>query len=132
MSTFYHSEKRNIFLSTLALLSFVGYAFLEARYTLAEWIPGDGAAMIQTFIVILIVGGWVWALLAATGDGRLGPIALIVFCAIAALIAIYDSQFLFTTELPWSQRIFIVLMFILSVVAIVSQVLHLRNSVDMK
>lgn len=132
MSTWYSSKKITILLSTLALLSFVGYAFLEARYTLAEWIPGDVAAMVETFVVIVVVGGWLWALLAAAGDGQRGQVALIVFGAIAALIALYDFQFLFTTQLPWSQRIFIVAMLILSLFAIFSQVLLLRSLGDVK
>ncbi len=132
MNTGFSSEQITIRLSTLALLSFVGYAFLEARYTLAEWIPGDGAAIVEALIVILIAGGWLWAILAVTGGGRLGLVALIVFCAVAALIALYDFQYLFTAKLPWSQRIFIVAMLFLSVVAIFSQVMHLRNRADVR
>ena len=37
--------------SALALLSFIGYAFMEARYFLEKWIPGDGAAIVETIVL---------------------------------------------------------------------------------
>ncbi len=44
MKTWFTSLNGAITLSALALLSFIGYAFMEARYFLEKWIPGDGAS----------------------------------------------------------------------------------------
>ena len=40
MKTWFTSLNGAITLSALALLSFIGYAFMEARYFLEKWIPG--------------------------------------------------------------------------------------------
>ena len=46
MKTWFTSLNGAITLSALALLSFIGYTFMEARYGLEKWIPGDGAVMV--------------------------------------------------------------------------------------
>jgi hypothetical protein len=40
-------------------------SFAPVGYFLEKWIPGDGAAMVETLIVLLIVGGWIRALFVA-------------------------------------------------------------------
>jgi hypothetical protein len=51
MKTWFTSLNGAITLSALALLSFIGYAFMETRYFLEKWIPGDGAAMVETIVL---------------------------------------------------------------------------------
>ena len=57
MKNWITSLKGAIFLSALALLSFIGYVLMELRYFLGKWIPGDGAAMVETILILLIIGG---------------------------------------------------------------------------
>lgn len=58
--------KSAILISIMELLAFVAYAFLISRYELEELTPGLTAALIETSIVLAIVGGWVWGLLSAS------------------------------------------------------------------
>jgi hypothetical protein len=51
MKTWFTSLNGAITLSALALLSFIGFAFIAARYFLEKWIPGDGAAMVETIVL---------------------------------------------------------------------------------
>jgi hypothetical protein len=61
-----------ITISIIALLSFIGYTFLEALYFLGGWITGRAAAAAMALFVMGIAGGWIWGLLAATAGSRGG------------------------------------------------------------
>src|SRR5687767_10496543 len=93
MKTWFTTLHGAITLSALALLSFIGYAFIVARYFLEKWIPGDGAAMVETIVLLLIIGGWLRALFVAAGGRRGGLTALFAFSVLITLIALYDMQF---------------------------------------
>ena len=88
-------------LSAIAMLSFVGYAFLEAYFFLGQWLPGTTAAAAETLVVVAIVGGWTWGLLAAAGSSRGGFVAMLVFSLIAALITLYDLVFYSPIPYGW-------------------------------
>ena len=79
-----------ITISSIAMLSFIGYIFLEAYFFLGQWISGVTAAAAMTFVVIVIVGGWMWGLLAAVGGSRGGLIAALAFGSLPVLITLYD------------------------------------------
>ena len=64
MKTWFISLNGTLTISALSLLSFIGYTLMEMRYFLAKWIPGDGAVMVETIVILLIVGGWLRALFA--------------------------------------------------------------------
>jgi hypothetical protein len=76
--------------SIIAMLSFIGYAFLEALYFLSGWISGRFAAALMALFVIGILGVWIWGLLESTEGSQRGLIALLIVCVVTSLIAIYD------------------------------------------
>jgi hypothetical protein len=125
MKTWFTSLHGAITLSTLALLSFIGYVLMEMRYFLGKWIPGETAAAVELFIVLLIVGGWIRALIGATSGTRNGLTALVAFCVFTALIAPYDVRFF---PLPWPEQIMVIATFVISVITITSLVLRLRQT----
>lgn len=116
-----------IILSIIAMLFFIGYAFLEALYFLGNWITGTAAAAAMTFVVIAIAGGWIWGLLAAVGGKRGGLIAVLVFNLLPALITLYDLIFYSPIPYGWSLvQIWVWATFLISVLAVALLVLQLR------
>jgi hypothetical protein len=79
-----------ITLVTIAMLSFIGYIFLEARFFLGQWIPGNTAAAIETLVVLAIVGGWLYAFSNLVIDKRSGLIVALILSIILTLIALFD------------------------------------------
>jgi hypothetical protein len=124
VKTWFTSLNGALTMSALALLSFIGYALMEMRYFLEKWIPGDGAAMVETIIVLLIVGGWLRALFVAAGGRRSGLIALVAFSVFTALIAPYDVRYF---PLPWPEQTMVIGTFVLSVMALAALALQLRQ-----
>ena len=124
MKNWFTSLNGAVTLSTLSLLSFIGYALMEMRYYLEKWIPGDNAAAVEMFVVLLIVGGWIRALFVATNGKRGGLIALLVFNVVFALIAPYDFQFF---PIPWPEQTMVIATFVFSLIAIAALVLQLRQ-----
>ena len=126
MKTWFTSLNGSVTLSALALLSFIGYVMMESRYYLEKWIPGDSAAMVETVIVLLIVGGWLRALFVATRDSRRGLTALFALNAFTVLIALYDLQFTLTPG-HWPERLMWAVMGIVGVIAAAALVMQLRQ-----
>ncbi|MEK7276196.1 MAG: hypothetical protein AAB427_02500 [Chloroflexota bacterium] len=127
MKTWFTSLNGAITLSALALLSFIGYTLMEMRYYLEKWIPGDTAAAVETLVVLLIVGGWLRALFAARDGKRGGLIALLALSGFAILIALYDMQFVLYTPMPWPERLMVVVMGAVGVIAAVAAGMCLRS-----
>jgi hypothetical protein len=126
MKNWFTSLKGVILLSALALLSFIGYVLMEMRYFLGKWIPGNGAAMVETILILLIVGGWLRSLFVAADGQRGGLAALLVLCAFTALIALYDIRYF---PIPWSEETMVIASCVFSVIAIAALVLQLRRYV---
>lgn len=124
MKNWFTSLNGAVTLSTLSLLSFIGYALMEMRYFLEKWIPGDNAAAVEMFVVLLIVGGWIQALFAATSSRRGGLTALLAFSVFTALVAPYDVRFF---PLPWPEQTMVIATFVFSVIAIAALVIQLRQ-----
>jgi len=95
MKIWFTSLNGAVTLSALALLSFIGYTLMEMRYFLGKWIPGDGAAMVETIVVLIIVGGWLRALFVAANGRRGGLVALLAFSVFNIMVGLYDLQFVF-------------------------------------
>ena len=107
--------------SIIALLSFIGYAFLEALYFLSGWISGRFAAGLMTLFVIGILGVWIWGLLESTGGSRRGLIAILVVSVITALITLYDILLYSPIPYGWPLvQIAVWLTFISSALAIIA------------
>jgi len=127
MKTWFTSLHGAITLSALALLSFIGYTFMAARYFLEKWIPGDGAAMVETIVLLLIIGGWLRALFVAAGGRRGGLTALFAFSVLITLIALYDMQFVLYAQISWPEQLMVVVMLIVGVIVTAAMGVHLRN-----
>ena len=127
MKTWFTSLSGAITLSALALLSFIGYTLMEMRYFLGKWIPGDGAAAVETIVILLIVGGWLRALFVATNGRRGGLVALLALSVFNVMIGLYDLQFVLNTPMPWPEQLTVIVMLIVGVVAAAALVLHLRQ-----
>ncbi|MBI3165896.1 MAG: hypothetical protein HYZ24_14530 [Chloroflexi bacterium] len=125
MKTWFTSLNGAVTLSTLSLLAFIGYALMEMRYYLAKWIPGDTAAAVELFVVLLIVGGWIRALFVTANGRRGGLIALLALSVVFALIAPYDFQFI---PMPWPEQTMVFATFVFSLIAIAALALRLRQT----
>jgi hypothetical protein len=79
-----------IAVSIIALMSFVGRSFLDARYVLTEDMPNASKAMVGgwALFTMVLVGGWVWAIVAVAQGSRGGLIAAVL---IAALVGLYGG-----------------------------------------
>lgn len=124
MKTWFTSLNGAVTLSVLSLLAFIGYALMEMRYYLAKWIPGDNAAAVEMFVVLLIVGGWIRALFVATSGKRGGLIALLAFNVVFAMIAPYDFRFF---PIPWPEQTMVIATFVFTLIAIAALVSQLRQ-----
>jgi len=124
MKNWFTSLKGAILLSALALLSFIGYVLMEMRYFLGKWIPGDGAAMVETILILLIIGGWIRALFVAAGGRRGGLVALLAFCVFTALIGVYDVRYF---PIPWPEETMVIASFVFSVIASAALALQPRQ-----
>jgi hypothetical protein len=125
MKNWFTSLNGAVTLSALTLLTFIGYALMEMRYFLAKWIPGDTAAAVEMLVMLLIVGGWMRALIAATHDKRGGPIALMAFSIFTALIMPYDIRYF---PLPWPEQTMVIATFVVSAISIVALARQLRQT----
>ncbi len=128
MLTWFTSLNGAITLSVLATLSFIGYAILESRYFLEQWIPGISAAVLETLFVLIVVGVWIWALLAANGGSRGGLVVALILSAISALIALFDLIRYSPIPYGWPLlQISVWVMLVASAVSSFSLSLHLRQ-----
>jgi len=118
MKTWFTSLNGALTLSALSLLAFIGYTLMEMRYFLEKWIPGDGAAMVETIVVLLLVGGWLRALFVAADGRRGGWTALLALSGFAVMVALYDFQYVFSTPMPWPEQTMIFVMLALALLAI--------------
>ena len=90
MVNWFTSLSGAITFSIIAMLSFIGYAFLEALYFLSGWISGRFAAALMALFVIGILGAWIWGLLESAAGNQRGLIAILVVSVVTALITLYD------------------------------------------
>ena len=119
-----------ITLSSIAMLSFIGYIFLEAYFFLGQWISGITAAAAMTLVVIAIVGGWMWGLLAAVGGSRGGLIAALVFGLLPVLITLYDLILYSPIPYGWPLlQIAVWTTFVLCLIAVIAIMLQLKQPI---
>ncbi len=127
MKTWFTSLNGAITLSAVAMLFFIAYAFLVSRYLLKQLTPGITAAGIETVVVMVIVGGWLWGLLAAAGGGRGGLFAVLVFNTLPVLFTLYDLLFYSPIPYGWPLlQIVVVGTFIVCVAAVAALAFQLK------
>jgi len=84
----FRSSNGVVLLSFLALLSLLFRSYTDTAYIL----PGDYSGFGTKFSILwffgytAILGGWIWALVAAGKDSRGGLITLLVYSIIVALV----------------------------------------------
>jgi hypothetical protein len=90
-----------IVLSSIAMLSFIGYTLLEFRYFLESWIPGVKAATLEMLFVLALVGCWQVALFTAYGGKKSGLVALVIIAVIPGLMTLFDLVFYSPIPYGW-------------------------------
>lgn len=109
------------------MLSFIGYALLEFRYFLEQWIPGTKAATLEMLFVLALVGGWQFALLSAYGGKRDGLVAAAILTLIPALITLFDLVFYSPIPYGWPLlQITVWITFIASLIGAAALLVQLR------
>jgi len=84
----FQSSNGVVLLSFLALLSLLFRSYTDTAYIL----PGDYSGFGTNFSILwffgytAILGGWIWALVAAGKDSRGGLVTLLVYSIIVALV----------------------------------------------
>jgi len=101
LADYLSSSKGSILFSILGLLAFIAYAFLVSRYVLEQLTPGITAALIETLIVVAIVGGWVYGVLLASEGIRSGWGILLVCSLLPTLFTLYDLIFYSPIPYGW-------------------------------
>ena len=67
-------------LSVIALLAFLARTFLDFRYIIGvEFAPDVGGLASTILVCLVLVGGWLWWLVAAAGGSRAGLVATLAF-----------------------------------------------------
>jgi hypothetical protein len=120
------SLKGTLTFSTIAMISFIGYALLVYRYVIDQLMPGIPGAILQTAFVLLLIGVWIWSLNAANMGSR-GALTVVIICTILpALFTLYDLVFYSPVRFGWPLvQISVWVTFVTCVVAIVALVYQL-------
>lgn len=89
-------------LSVVALLSLLWRSLLDVRFVLVEDMPeaGKGVTAVWTLFIVALIGGWIWALLAAQDGGRGGLIALFILALVSGLLGGAASLIAFRPIMP--------------------------------
>ncbi|NIM92954.1 MAG: hypothetical protein GTO18_04495 [Anaerolineales bacterium] len=123
------SLKGALTLSTIAMLSFIGYALLVFRYVIDQLMPGIPGAILQTAFVLLLIGGWIWSLYSAILGSRGGLIVVLICTSLPALFTLYDLVFYSPVRFGWPLvQISVWTTFLLCIVAIATLVFQLITS----
>lgn len=89
-----------ITLSVIAFLTFLGRAFMDWRYEYPQQDPMGSLDTMMALIYMVLIGGWLWGLLAAGHGSRRG----LIVCLIAVLLL--DVAFALATYFifcpPWT------------------------------
>jgi len=93
MSKWFSSSDAAITTSVIGLLAFVAYALLVFRYVLEELTLSITVATVETFIVLAIVGAWVWGLLLASSEDQTGWTILLISSLLPTLFALAVTSF---------------------------------------
>jgi hypothetical protein len=101
MKRWFNSPDGSIALSLLALLSLLARSYVDTRYILVEDYADQGMGFVIVWILAftLIIGGWIWALLAAARGSRRALIGMFVYALLTGVGAGAASILLFTSQL---------------------------------
>jgi len=100
MKNWLTSLNGTITISVLALLTFLGRAFMDWRYEYPQQDPAGNWDTPMALIYMALVGGWLWGLMAASRGSRRG----LIVCLIAVLlldVALALATYIFLCP-PWT------------------------------
>lgn len=89
-----------ITLSVLALLAFLGRAFMDWRYEYPKQDPSGAFDIPGVLVYMALTGIWVWALLAAARGSRRGLTGLLLLALLLDVALALATYFLFCP--PWT------------------------------
>lgn len=102
MKNWFTSLNGPITLSVIALLTFLGRAFLDWQYQYSQSDPAGTWYTSTVLIYLVLISGWLWGLLAAgrgSHRGLIGSLIAVLLLNVAFALATY---FLFCP--PWTGR----------------------------
>lgn len=79
MKTWFVSRNGAVITSLLALLIFLGRAFIDYHYVYGEFGLGMGTLTLSMLLNLALFGGWIWGLLAMVQGGHRGVKAVLGF-----------------------------------------------------
>jgi len=89
-----------ITLSVIALLTFLGRTFLDWRYQYPQSDPAGNFDTSTALIFLLLIGGWLWGLLAASRGSRGGLIGSLIAVLLLDVAFALTTYFIFCP--PWT------------------------------
>jgi hypothetical protein len=89
-----------ITLSAVAFLTFIGRAFMDWRFEYPLQDPEGSWATLGAVIYMLLAGGWLWGLLAATKGSQRGLIVCLIWAVILNVALALATFFIFCP--PWT------------------------------
>lgn len=87
-------------LSTIALLTFLGRGMMDWRYEFAALDPSGSFDLPGALVYMLLAGGWIWGLVAAS-NGRRGGLVAILVLALLLDVALGLATYLVFCP-PWT------------------------------
>jgi len=100
MKNQFTSLNGTIALSVIALLTFLGRVFLDWRYQYPESDPAGTFDTSTALIYMLLIGVWLWGLLAASRGSRGGLITSLVVVLLLDVVFALVTYFIFCP--PWT------------------------------
>jgi len=100
MKNWLASLNGTIALSIIAFLTFLGRAFLDWRYQYPLSDPGGNWDTLTALIYMLLIGGWLWELLAAARGSRRGLIGSLIAVLLLNVAFALVTYFIFCP--PWT------------------------------
>jgi len=100
MKNWLTSLNGTVTLSVFALLTFLGRAFLDWRYQYSQSDPAGNWDTSTALIYMLLIGGWLWGLLAAARGSRRGLITSLIAILLLDVAFALVTYFVFCP--PWS------------------------------
>jgi len=100
MKNWLTSLSGTITLSVIALLTFLGRTFLDWRYQYPQSDPGGNWDTLTALIYMLLIGGGLWSLLAASRGRRGGLISLLIAVLLLDVGFALVTYFIFCP--PWT------------------------------
>jgi len=100
MKNWLTSLNGTITLSVVAFLTFLGRAFMDWRYEYPNQDPVGNGDTSTALIYMVLIGGWLWGLLAASRGSRRGLIVSLIAVLLLDVALALATYFLFCP--PWT------------------------------